>query len=348
MPRFKDSGGAAEVTGSGSVRGYASTFAREPDSYVFPTRVGMIPSEFVGRVRADGASHTRGDNPGWAYSERSVNAQRHDGCKCSIAIDFDHDKPELAGYDPSQLQRQYAQGIDDAGGEEGIRARWDALSPEEKAGYKRKGRSAYDVFKTRQAVSAMDARMRRASLDAHTFELARADASSRFGVEGARELADAFNASMTARKSWFLKQVTQERYNEATGSFLADVGSVYGMDVAGEFAYGPKLYSALSDGDEIWALTRMGGLFKTARFLSTDRRRKKGNPDLLVDGEYIDIKTLHEVGRTATRIHEGYTQCVNRGQNSGVVILSSLRLDIIDERFMRYTNKAVDRKLRNG
>ena len=95
---------------------------------------------------------------GWAYSERSVNAQRHDGCKCSVAVDFDRDSPSLAGYDPDELRRQYAQGIDDAGGEDGIRAKWDALSSEEQAKYRRKGRSAYDVFKTQQIVNAMDVR----------------------------------------------------------------------------------------------------------------------------------------------------------------------------------------------
>lgn len=98
---------------------------------------------------------------GWAYSERSVNAQRHDGCKCSVAVDFDRDSPSLAGYDPDELRRQYARGIDDAGGEEGIRAKWDALSSEEQAKYRRKGRSAYDVFKTQQVAKAMDARSKR-------------------------------------------------------------------------------------------------------------------------------------------------------------------------------------------
>lgn len=93
---------------------------------------------------------------GWAYSERSVNAQRHDGCKCSVAVDFDRDRPELAGYDVEALRRQYRQGIEDAGD---IQARWDSLSPEEQASYRRKGRSAYDVFRTKEIARAMDARI---------------------------------------------------------------------------------------------------------------------------------------------------------------------------------------------
>lgn len=279
---------------------------------------------------------------GWAYSERSVNAQRHDGCKCSVAVDFDRDSPLLAGYDPDELRRQYARGIDDAGGEEGIRAKWDALSSEEQAKYRRKGRSAYDVFKTRQVANAMDARTRRNELDARVFELARADAKNRFGVEGARKLADAFNASMSARKSWFLDQITQERYDEAIGSFLADVGRVYGMNISGEFSSGPKLYSALPDGDEIWALTRMGELFKTAQFLSTDRRRRKGNPDLLVDGEYIDIKTPKRVRRVGERLNDAATQCRNRGQDAGIAILSTLRLDEGAERCAGFAQAKIE------
>lgn len=282
---------------------------------------------------------------GWAYSERSVNAQRHDGCKCSVAVDFDRDKPELVGYDVDALRRQYALGVEEAGD---TMAQWNALTDDEKAKYRRKGRSAYDVFRTQQIAKAMSARMKRDELDAHMFELARADAKSHFSAEGARVLADAFNASMSAHRSWFLKQVTQERYDEAIGSFLADIGRVYGMDIGGEFAFGSKLYSALPDGDEIWALTRMGEIFETAQFLSTDRRRRKGNPDLLADGEYVDIKTLKVVEKTEERLHKGYTQCRNRGQDHGVVLLSALRLNPEDDRFLRFANTTVNRKNRRG
>ena len=106
---------------------------------------------------------------GWGYTERFVNAQRHDGCRCSVAIDFDRDKPGLKGYDPEELRRQYAQGVDDAGD---TRARWDALSAEEKKKYQRKGRSAYDVFRAKEITKAMDARTERNRLDAKMFKLA--------------------------------------------------------------------------------------------------------------------------------------------------------------------------------
>ena len=153
---------------------------------------------------------------------------------------------------------------------------------------------------------------------------------------------------MRARVSWFNKELTRARYDESVGSLLADIGKVYGIDVSGEYAFGKGLHSAEPDGDEIWALTRMAGRFQSAQFLSEDRARKKGNPDLLVHGEYMDIKTLRKVGNTSDRIHEGYTQCVNRGQDGGVVILSSLRLDKVDDKFTRYASKAVERKKRGG
>lgn len=72
---------------------------------------------------------------GWAYSERSVNAQRHDGCKCSVAVDFDRDGPSLSGYDPDELRRQYV----DARGvvEEDARDQWwNRMTQDERARYK--------------------------------------------------------------------------------------------------------------------------------------------------------------------------------------------------------------------
>ncbi len=45
---------------------------------------------------------------GWAYhSERSVRAQRHENCRCSICVDFDAKNPKLDGYDPKALKKQW-------------------------------------------------------------------------------------------------------------------------------------------------------------------------------------------------------------------------------------------------
>ncbi len=94
---------------------------------------------------------------GWSYSsEQAANAQRHDGCRCTVAIDFNRDHPSLEGYDPAACYDVYAEALKALGGDEGIMPIWDALTPDEQAKYKRKGRSAYDVFKTKLVTSKMD------------------------------------------------------------------------------------------------------------------------------------------------------------------------------------------------
>lgn len=95
---------------------------------------------------------------GWAYSERSVNAQRHDGCKCSVAVDFDRDKPELAGYDPKAMQQAYADAYDTV--RDDLRRRWDALPDDRKAKYLKKGGRGFDGFRRDQIVAEMNRRNR--------------------------------------------------------------------------------------------------------------------------------------------------------------------------------------------
>ena len=94
---------------------------------------------------------------GWSYSsERAANAQRHSNCKCTVAVDFNRDHPSLKGYNPDAYYDVYDGAIKALGGNDGIFDLWDALSPEERAGYKRPGRSAYDVFKTKVVTAKMD------------------------------------------------------------------------------------------------------------------------------------------------------------------------------------------------
>ena len=67
--------------------------------------------------------------------------------------------------------------------------------------------------------------------------------------------------------------------------------------------------------------------FTEIQFLGEDRRRRKGNPDLLVDGVYIDIKSPEKKRRIGERLVDAATQCRNRGQSGGVAILNPLRLE---------------------
>lgn len=83
---------------------------------------------------------------GFYMKRQPVKVQRHDHCRCTVVADWDTKSPKLEGYDPDALYRAYHEA------EESTRAyvdyRWSRMTDEEKARYRRKGRSAKDVFKT--------------------------------------------------------------------------------------------------------------------------------------------------------------------------------------------------------
>lgn len=282
---------------------------------------------------------------GWFMAKRPVNAQRHSHCRCSVVADFDVDNPALEGYDPDALQDLYARGVDDAGD---TLAQWNALSEDERRAYARKGRSAYDVFRTKKVAAAMDERRELDGIEPGVRAMAARDARSPLDPGSAKGFAESIGRCMEIRKRWFLNDVTEERYEEYVGSFLSSIGKSYGMRVRGEYASGPKLYSAVPDGYEIWAATRLGGYDDDVTFLSTDRRRRKGNPDLLLGGRFAEIKTPVRASKISERIHDGCLQCLNRGQQEGVVIISPLRLEDDQESFNRRVDSAAERKRRRG
>ncbi|MBQ9059060.1 MAG: hypothetical protein IJ125_07745 [Atopobiaceae bacterium] len=95
---------------------------------------------------------------GWRYSYESVNAQRHDNCKCSVVADFDQDSPALEGYDPKAMQDAYAKceetihdSVDDL---------WNALSDEKRAKYLKQGGRGKDGFKRDLVLAEMNRRDR--------------------------------------------------------------------------------------------------------------------------------------------------------------------------------------------
>ena len=108
------------------------------------------------------------------------------------------------------------------------------------------------------------------------------------------------------------------------------------------------LYSAIPDGYEIWAVTRMRGQFSEVRFLSTDRMRRKANPDLFAAGRYIEIKTPEHSWNISEILHGGYLQCENRGHDGGTVILSPLRLKEGLDLYADYAMAKTARMRRNG
>lgn len=218
---------------------------------------------------------------GWAYSERSVNAQRHDGCKCSVVVDFDRDDPSLAGYDVDALRRQYALGVDDAGGEEGIRAMWDALSPEEQARYRRKGRSAYDTFKTRQVSKAMDERAQRVSqYENHVRGL---DALIKKATRG------------SSKKSSVL---WQNRIGELLESVCPAQGSITSQAMAS------------FEGKELETVIRLASEGRDCVFIHASGTPGSHTPDLLVDGKPVEVKRLEawSLSRLGKKIWEASAQ----------------------------------------
>lgn len=94
---------------------------------------------------------------GWEYSEKGAKAKRHNGCRCTYAVDFSGD-PHLDGYDPDAMRDAYARAEEAV--HDDVERQWDAMSSEERAGYKRKGRSAKDVYKTRRVTEEMNRRNR--------------------------------------------------------------------------------------------------------------------------------------------------------------------------------------------
>lgn len=195
---------------------------------------------------------------------------------------------------------------------------------------------------------AQNERRRQLYAEQKMFELAKVDAATPLGERRARRLAGYFGRAMDGRKALFKQDLTEDNYNRTVGALLEDIGKVYGMNIKGECLIGPKLQSAMPDGYEIWAATRMKDYFHELQFLGEDRRRRKGNPDLLAEGIYIDIKTPEFKENITDRIHHGYVQCRNRGQQYGVVIISPLRLSADGGECEYFARKTVLRKRRKN
>ncbi len=96
---------------------------------------------------------------GWFTSrERSAENTRHPHCRCAVVADFDADNPALGGYDPGALYDDYKRAAEAVSAD--ASAEWGAMTDAERAKYRRKGRSAYDVFKTKRVTAEMTRRNR--------------------------------------------------------------------------------------------------------------------------------------------------------------------------------------------
>lgn len=93
---------------------------------------------------------------GFVYaSEATAGKSRHPHCRCRPVVDFDGD-PLLEGYDYSRYEKEYLKARKAV--EQDAREKWDAMSDEERAAYKAKGRGAYDHYLRNRITAQMDAR----------------------------------------------------------------------------------------------------------------------------------------------------------------------------------------------
>lgn len=91
---------------------------------------------------------------GFSYSsEATAMASRHDHCRCTPVVDFDHDAPGLDGYDDAALREEYRRARSAV--EEDARSEWGSMSKEERASYGSKGRGAYDHYLRNRIVAEM-------------------------------------------------------------------------------------------------------------------------------------------------------------------------------------------------
>lgn len=82
---------------------------------------------------------------GFSYSsEATAMASRHDHCRCTPVVDFDHDAPGLEGYDDSALRDEYGRARSAV--EDDARESWESMSQEDRAAYGGRGRGAYDHY----------------------------------------------------------------------------------------------------------------------------------------------------------------------------------------------------------
>ena len=228
---------------------------------------------------------------GFVYHSEQLASHAHANCDCRIVPSWDKAKAEIEGYDPSEYLRA-----------------WEKLQEISK----RTDLSGPDKMMLRLAVS---------------------DSLRPFNVEHSGELVKRFEDTMNARSAAFRRDETQENYDRTVGALLWDIGDSYGMAWTGGYAYGvsptdptKRLDSAIPNGEEIWAVTRMKPFHKDIHFPSLDRGIPHGNPDLLVDGKYIDIKTPHSKKRIGKNLTLAATQCHQRGQAEGLAVLSPLNL----------------------
>lgn len=96
---------------------------------------------------------------GFMYHTRAKAAKaRHANCRCRPVVDFDTESPALEGYSPKTMRGAYRDCR--AAVEDDAKAKWEAMSPEERAKYGGKRRGAYDHYLRNRISAEMSTRDR--------------------------------------------------------------------------------------------------------------------------------------------------------------------------------------------
>lgn len=96
---------------------------------------------------------------GFMYHTRAKAAKaRHANCRCRPVVDFDTENPALEGYSPKTMRSAYRDCR--AAVEDDAKAKWAAMSPEERARYGSKRRGAYDHYLRNRISAEMSTRDR--------------------------------------------------------------------------------------------------------------------------------------------------------------------------------------------
>lgn len=99
---------------------------------------------------------------GFMYHTKAKAAKaRHANCRCRPVVDFDTASPALEGYDPDMMRDAYRDCR--AAIEDDAKAKWAAMSPDERARYGGKRRGTYDHYLRNRITAEMNARGRRHS-----------------------------------------------------------------------------------------------------------------------------------------------------------------------------------------
>lgn len=96
---------------------------------------------------------------GFMYHTRAKAAKaRHANCRCRPVVDFDTENPALEGYSPKTMRSAYRDCR--AAVEDDAKAKWEAMSSEERARYGGKRRGSYDHYLRNRISSEMSKRDR--------------------------------------------------------------------------------------------------------------------------------------------------------------------------------------------